>query len=83
MKYLITENFETNISNINNALSIPSIKASNYATPQKVTNEKHVDFDKFIIPIKTEGSWKCDYLFNPEELVDHDSSWAKPQEEFV
>jgi len=77
MKYLITENFKTDIADINTALSIPSIKASNYATPQKVTNEKHVNFDKFIIPIKTEGSWKCDHLFNPEDLVEFDETWFR------
>ena len=79
MRYLITENFKTSITTINKALSIPSIQASNYATPQKVTNDKHVDFDKFIIPIKTEGSWKCDYLFNSEDLVEFDETWFREE----
>jgi hypothetical protein len=37
----------------------------------------------FIFPVITEGMWKCDDQFEASELVDHDSSWAKPQEELV
>lgn len=75
MKYLITEDFETNIATINNALSLPSIEATNYCTPDCVSNIEHADYDKFIIPIKTEGRWKCDQLFNTEDLVDFDETW--------
>jgi hypothetical protein len=75
MKYLITEDFETNIATINTALSLPSIEATNYCTPTRVTNILHFDYDKFIIPIKTEGRWKCDHLFNTEDLVDFDETW--------
>jgi hypothetical protein len=75
MKYLITEDFETNIATINAALSLPSIDATNYCTPDRVTNKEHVDYDKFIIPLKTEGRWKCDQLFNSEDLVDFDETW--------
>ena len=75
MKYLITEDFETNIATINTALSLPSIEATNYCTPDRVTNIGHVDYDKFIIPVRTEGRWKCDQLFNTEDLVDFDETW--------
>ena len=80
MKYLITDDFETNIATINAALSIPSIEATNYCTPERVTNTEHVDYNKFIIPIKTEGRWKCDQLFNAEDLVDFDSTWYAEDE---
>lgn len=75
MKYLITEDFETNIATINDALSLPSIEATNYCTPDRVSNIEHADYDKFIIPVKTEGRWKCDHLFNAEDLVDFDDTW--------
>jgi len=81
MKYLITDDFDTNIQVINSALSLPSVDASNYCTPNKVTNTNNINYNKFIIPIKTEGRWKCDQLFNTEDLVDFDSTWYAEDEE--
>jgi len=37
----------------------------------------------FIFPVVTEGKWKCDQHFSADELVDGDSSWAKPLEELA
>lgn len=57
-------------------LGIPNETTTTYAIP-----EEHDG--KWLIRVKEEGTWKCDQHFSASELVDHDSSWAKPQEEPV
>jgi hypothetical protein len=65
-------------STVCTALSIPNARATNYATPSEVINPDHADFGKLVFPVKTDGSWKCDQLFTPSDLIAWDFTWFTP-----
>ena len=76
------EEFDAKEAELKVLLSIPDNKGTiKYAESVMIDNPDHADYGMFIFPVITEGKWKCDQHFNATELVDHDSSWAKPVED--
>ena len=63
------------ISNVETALGIPQPGTNKYALVQEIINPESSYDGKFTFPIWTEGTWKCDQLFNPSALVDWDDDW--------
>ena len=57
-------------------LELPSGSTERYAEISQVTNSEHADAGKFIFPVKTDGMYKCDQLFNSSDLVDADPEWT-------
>ena len=49
-----------------------------YAVILQVTNPENSDYQKYVMPVVTEGTWKCDDQFNASDLVDHDPTWYLP-----
>ena len=56
-------------------LDIPSGNTVRYAEISQVTNPSNLEYEKYIMPVCTSGTWKCDDQFNPSELVDYDPTW--------
>ena len=56
-------------------LGIPLGNTVRYAESSQVTNPDNSDFEKYIMPVVTEGTWKCDDQFNASDLVDWDEDW--------
>ncbi len=78
------EEFDAKEAEMKTLLAIPdNAGTSKYAESVMIENPDHADYGMFVFPVVTSGKWKCDQHFNASELVDHDSSWAKPQEEPV
>jgi hypothetical protein len=78
------EEFDAKEAEMKTLLAIPdNAGTSKYAESVMIDNPDHADYGMFLFPVISEGKWKCDQHFNASELVDHDSSWAKPQEEPV
>lgn len=46
-----------------------------YANAMKIMNESHEHTGKYVVPVVTSGAYKCDQLFDPEQLVTSDSTW--------
>ena len=60
-------------------LGIPDGKGTvRYATILQVGNPDNSDYEKYIMPVCTIGTWKCDDEFNPSDLVDYDPTWDLP-----
>ena len=49
-----------------------------YADVSQVTNPENSDYEKYIMPVCTESTWKCDDQFNPSDLVGYDPTWNLP-----
>jgi len=49
-----------------------------YAEISQVTNPDNANYEKYIMPVCTEGAWKCDDQFNQSDLVDYDPTWYPP-----
>ena len=78
------EEFDAKEAEMKSLLSIPdNAGTSKYAESVMIDNPDHADYGMFLFPVITEGKWKCDQHFSADELVDYDSSWAKPVEELV
>lgn len=78
------EEFDAKEAEMKTLLAIPdNAGTSKYAESVMIDNPDHADYGMFLFPVISEGKWKCDDQFEASELVDHDSSWAKPQEEPV
>ena len=76
------EEFDAKEAEMKTLLAIPdNAGTSKYA--ESVMIDNHADYGMFLFPVISEGKWKCDQHFSASDLVDHDSSWAKPQEEPV
>jgi len=54
---------------------IPNGNTVCYAEVSQVTNPDNSDYEKYIMPVCTEGTWKCDDRFNASELVNWDEDW--------
>jgi len=65
----------TAISEVEDALGIPQQGTGKYANVWEIINPESPYVGKFTFPIMTEGAWKCDKLFDPDELVAWDDSW--------
>ena len=60
-------------------LGIPNGEGTlRYADMLQVENPENADYEKYIMPACTEGTWKCDDQFNPSDLVDYDPTWELP-----
>ena len=61
---------------------IPNGKGTlRYAKILQVSNPENADYDKYIMPVCTDGTWKCLDLLNPSDLVDFDPTWNPPPDE--
>jgi len=49
-----------------------------YAEISQVANPDNSDYEKYIMPVCTDGTWKCDDQFNASDLVDYDPDWHLP-----
>jgi hypothetical protein len=66
-------------SSLESHLGIPNGNGTfRYASVWQVENPENADYEKYIIPVCTEGTWKCDDQFNPSDLVDYDPTWELP-----
>ena len=82
--YNTPEEFDAKEAEMKTLLAIPdNAGTSKYAESVMIDNPDHADYGMFVFPVVSEGKWKCDQHFSSDELVDHDSSWVKPQEEPV
>ena len=62
----------TSIATVETALGIPQPGTDKYADAMEIVNPESSYEGKFTFPILTHGTWKCDQLFDPAELVDFD-----------
>ena len=65
----------TSIATIEDALGIPQPGTAKYADVMEIINPESSYEGKFTFPIFTRGTWKCDQLFDPSDLVDWDDDW--------
>ncbi len=65
----------TSISGVESALGIPQPGTAKYASVMEVINPESSYEGKFTFPILTRGTWKCDQLFEPSDLVEWDDDW--------
>tara|TARA_B100001094_G_C18049251_1_gene729144 strand:- start:342 stop:602 length:261 start_codon:yes stop_codon:yes gene_type:complete len=66
-------------SSLESHLGIPNGKGTlRYASIRQVDNPENANYEKYIMPVCTEGTWKCDDQFNPSDLVDYDPTWELP-----
>lgn len=57
-------------------LGIPyGTQTLSYAAVSQVTNAENANFGKYILPVETEGMWKCDDQFSEGDLIDYDATW--------
>mgnify|MGYP003650145144 CR=1 FL=1 len=57
-------------------LGIPNGKGTlRYAEVSQVTNPANADYEKYLMPVVTEGTWKCADQFPASDLVDFDPEW--------
>jgi len=63
------------ISDVETSLGIPQPGTDKYAVVKEIVNLESSYVGKFTFPILTDGTWKCDQLFNPSDLVDWDDDW--------
>ena len=63
-------------ASVKTSLGIPTQDGATtqYAVIQQVNNEDHEDHDKYVFPVCTSGTWKCDQLFS-SGLVNWDDNW--------
>lgn len=78
-KYIIKDNetqaHET-ITHIEQYINfIHTDNTTKYANVMRIVNEAHEHTGKYVVPIITSGAYKCDQLFEPEQLVSGDSTW--------
>jgi len=74
--YSSTSGWNNRHASVKTFLGIPTSdgKTTEYAERVQVSNEDHVDHGKYVFPVKTEGTWKCDQLFS-SGLVNWDDNW--------
>lgn len=56
-------------------LGIPDGNTVRYAEVSQVTNPDNSDYEDFIMPVVTDGTWKCDDQFNASDLVGFNGDW--------
>ena len=60
-------------------LGIPNGKGTlRYAEISQVGNPENDDYEKYIMPVCMDGTWKCDDQFDASNLVDFDPTWNLP-----
>jgi hypothetical protein len=82
MKYRLyssTSGWNNRNSSLEEHLGIPDGEGTlRYAIRTSVTNSENSDYGKYIMPVVTEGKWKCDDEFPSSDLVDFDPTWNLP-----
>ena len=80
--YSSTSGWNSKHTVVMESLGIPTDDNSTqvYATRETVSNSEHADYGKYIMPVKTDGTWKCDQLFTSSKLVDWDDDWFEQEE---
>jgi hypothetical protein len=73
-----TADASTSISEVETALGIPQPGTDKYSGVMEIVNPESSYLGKFTFPILTHGTWKCDQLFDADELVDWDDDWFDP-----
>ncbi len=74
--YATSSDWNAKNSAIETELGIPNGQGTDrYAEISEVENSENADYGKFIMPVFTSGTWKCDDQFNPSQLVDFDPTW--------
>lgn len=69
-------------SSLESYLGIPDGNGTDrYSEISEVTNPENSDYEKFIMPVETDGRWKCDDQFNPSDLVNFNPDWYPPDED--
>jgi len=68
------------IAEVEEALGIPQPGTDKYGDVREINNPASDYDDKFTFPVLTRGTWKCDQLFDPSDLVDWDDDWFVPDE---
>ena len=76
--YSSTSGWNTRHTAIKTHLGIPVGGTTKYADRVQIDNEEHEDHGKYPFPVMMDGTWKCDDQFDPDDLVEHDSSWHLP-----
>ena len=83
MKYMLystLSGWTSRNSSLEAHLGIPDGKGTlRYAEVSQVTNPANADYEKYIMPVVTEGTWKCDDQFNPADLVEWQDDWNTPE----
>ena len=82
MKYCLYSSL-TDWNNRNDSLEsyldIPNgTQTLSYAIVSQVANTDNANYGKYILPVETEGMWKCDDQFLEGDLVDYDATWYSP-----
>lgn len=77
MKYLLLSESEwdTCEQQANDKFGLPNNNAARYARKSTVTNPNNANFGKFIFPVITSGTWKCDDLF-PDGVFEDDDWYS-------
>ena len=73
--YASTSGWNSKHTAVMGSLVIPPDATQVNAIREQVTNSAHADHGKYVMPVKTQGTWKCDQLFDSNDLVDWDATW--------
>lgn len=79
MKYALyntSTSWNAKNAELETVLGIPDEHGTDkYAEIKEVENPESSDYGKFIMPVVTTGTWKCDDQFDPSQLMDLDPNW--------
>lgn len=76
--YSSTSGWNARHAAIKTHLGIPTAGTTEYADRVQIDNPSSADYEKSPFPVMDSGRWKCDDQFDPDDLVDYDSSWYLP-----
>ena len=77
--YSAEADWNTRDTELKTYLGIPDgAGTDHYAIRIEVNNPENDDYEKSIMPVITEGKWKCENQFDASELVDADPTWLLP-----
>ena len=78
LKYIVVQDSTSvvrEIHKIDKHLELPKGNTSRYATGKLINNFSHALSGQYIIPIIGAGVYKCDDLYDSNELVSYDADW--------
>ena len=77
--YDTTSEWDSRNASLETHLGIPNGKGPlRYAEISQVGNPENDDYEKYIMPVCMDGTWKCDDQFDASNLVDFDPTWNLP-----
>jgi hypothetical protein len=83
IKYIVTNNSaeaRKELLKISNHIGLEKdSKTNQYAPLVQIDEEDSPDTGKYIIPIVTEGKFKCDDLYDSSELIEYQEHWDSRQ----